>query len=73
MTQMMTIWSMSQSTGAALNTLLTNFYEERNFASFFVEKFVSSVLRAAPVDCDIDQIVIICVMNAFGAATAVIE
>ena len=28
MTQMMTIWSMSQSTGAALNTLLTNFYKE---------------------------------------------
>ena len=36
MTQMMTIWSMSQSTGAALNTLLTNFYKEGSEIPFFV-------------------------------------
>ena len=36
MTQMMTIWSMSQSTGAALNTLLTNFYKEGSEVPFFI-------------------------------------
>ena len=57
----------------ALNTLLTNFYKEGSEIPFFVAIGLGVCAVGAVVDCDIDQIVIICVMNAFGAATAVIE
>lgn len=35
-TQMMTVWSMSQSTGAALSTLAVNFYHEGSEATYFL-------------------------------------
>lgn len=35
-TQMMTVWSMSQSVGAALNMILVNFYKEGNEVPFFI-------------------------------------
>lgn len=35
-TQMITVWSMSQSTGAALNTLAVNFYKEGSEVPFFL-------------------------------------
>ena len=35
-TQMMTVWSMSQSTGAALSTLAVNFYHEGSEANYFL-------------------------------------
>lgn len=35
-TQMMTVWSMSQSVGAALNMILVNFYKEGSEVPFFV-------------------------------------
>ena len=35
-TQMMTVWSMSQSVGAALNMILVNFYKEGSEIPFFV-------------------------------------
>lgn len=35
-TQMMTVWSMSQSTGAALNTLSVNFYHEGGEVPYFL-------------------------------------
>nr|WP_314462975.1 hypothetical protein [uncultured Clostridium sp.] len=36
LTQMMTVWGMSMSTGAALNTLIVNFYKEGNEIPFFL-------------------------------------
>lgn len=33
---MMTVWSMSQSTGAALSTLAVNFYHEGSEATYFL-------------------------------------
>ena len=35
-TQMMTVWSMSQSVGAALNMILVNFYKEGSEVPFFI-------------------------------------
>lgn len=35
-TQMMTVWSLSQSTGAALSTLAVNFYKEGSEATYFL-------------------------------------
>nr|WP_314461584.1 oligopeptide:H+ symporter [uncultured Clostridium sp.] len=35
LTQMMTVWGMSMSTGAAFNTLIVNFYKEGHEISFF--------------------------------------
>ena len=36
LTQMMTVWSLSMSTGAALNTLIVNFYKEGSEVPFFL-------------------------------------
>lgn len=35
-TQMITVWSLSQSTGAALSTLAVNFYEKGSETSYFL-------------------------------------